>query len=119
MKLCLPVAIRTRCLASLPWRRSPAPGGYQREIDQNRQYHDGHRPEAPLPAVPVLDRRVPEQRGGEEEEAHDGHERRRKEPVESVGEKPEQNDQEPRSDQGKQEQQAGHSPRITGLAANP
>src|SRR5512143_3392001 len=92
----------TRRLTASAFIRPP-PAARRREVDQERHDDADDRHHRPLPAEPVLHRRVPEQRRGKEDESQQWPEDGREDPVEPAGEEPQESDREPRRGQRDQD----------------
>src|ERR1043166_671863 len=92
---------------SVRWATAPAPAR-RRDIDHQRDHDPDDGPEAPLPSPPVHHRRVPQERGGEKDEAENRPQERGKETAEPGREDREEHDRESRSAECDDGKQAGH-----------
>src|SRR5882724_13713315 len=104
-------AWRERTLLGHHYSAAAATG--RRNVDRERDDEPGDRPEGPHPAEPAVHHGIPEQRGGQEDEAENGPERPAEHAAEPGREEPQEEDHQPRRNQGEQREEARHTPPLT------
>src|SRR5688572_23389507 len=85
-----------------------APSACRKEIDHERYYQPGNRPECPPSAEPVMNRGIPEERGGKKDKSEDRPKHVVEHAPEPGGEEPEQRGDESRRGEGEKGEQARH-----------
>src|SRR5688500_14179797 len=85
-----------------------APSACRKEIDHERYYQTGNRPECPPSAEPVMNRGIPEERGGKKHISDDRPKHVVEHAPEPGGEEPEQRGDESRRGEGEKGEQARH-----------
>src|SRR5688500_18076459 len=79
-----------------------------RDVDHEGDDESDDRPQAPLPAEPVMHRRIPEERGREEDEPENRPQQRCEDALEPRGEEPQYDDEQSRGEKSEDCEEAGH-----------